>query len=201
MKITFPSLASLLLACWASGAGMLAQEAPASPAAVSEQKSPTAEETLRAAIGALERYETIVAKLRQRSSLFGKDLVGSGSYVQGPARYNLVRLELSLQVDDRQSTLLQVCDGKQLWTHRDLWGETKLACLDAQRVLAALQKNEAAHQRASVEGLALGGLPRVMRELERSFQFDDVLDSKLGSMPVRVLIGKWRVDRLKTMLP
>jgi hypothetical protein len=195
MKTTFPSLASLLLAFLTIGAG--GQDQPAG----NPPPSPTAEETLQAAIREIDRYESIVAKVRQRAALLGKELVGSGTYVQGPVRYNLVRLELSLRVDDKQTTLLQICDGKQLWTHRDLWGETKLTCLDAQRVLAALQRNEAAQKRAAVEGLALGGLPRILRELQRCFQFDEVLPSKLGSLPVRVLKGHWRTDRLKTMLP
>ncbi len=112
-----------------------------------------------------------------------------------------MRLELSLQVDNHSSTLLQVCDGKQLWTHRNLWGQTKLSCLDAQRVLAAMQKHEELRQRASVSGLALGGLPRMLRELQRSFRFQEAQQSRLGTLQVRVLVGNWIPDRLALFMP
>jgi hypothetical protein len=189
MKSTFPSLASLLLACWA-GAPSFAQVA-----------APPGDEVLRAAMESVERYDSIAAKVRQRAVVLEKQIVGSGTYLQGPARYNLVRFELSLQIDNHPSTLLQVCDGKQLWTHRNLWGETKLSCLDAQRVLAAMQKNETTRQRATVGGLALGGLPRMLRELQRSFRFQEAQQSKLGSLSVRVLVGDWIPERLALLMP
>jgi hypothetical protein len=166
-----------------------------------QDQRPPADAVLRSAIEALQRYETVVAKVRQRADLLSRRIVGSGRYVQGPVRYNLVRLELSLQVEDRASALLQVCDGKQLWTHRDQWGQTKLACLDAQRILAAMQTNDAARQRAAVSGLALGGLPRMLHELERSFRFEEAQPSKLASLNVRVLVGRWHPERLALLMP
>src|SRR5688500_15070891 len=99
MKSTFPSLASLLLACWATAAPLHAQVAAV-----------PGDEALRAAIESVERYDSIAAKVRQRAVVLEKQVVGSGTYLQGPARYNLVRFELNLQVDNRPSTLLQVCD-------------------------------------------------------------------------------------------
>ncbi len=193
MKTTFPSLASLLLACCGWCASVLAQG--------SDAALPAAEEALRAAIAALDRYETVVAKVRQRSEVMEKTVSGTGTYVQGPARYNLVRLELSLQIEEHPCSLLQICDGKQLWTHRIQFGETRLTCLDAERVLAALQKNEAAANKAAIPGLALGGLPRMVRELEQCFLFTEIKDAELGTFPVRVLKGQWRTDRLKRFLP
>ena len=197
MKISFPSLASLLLACWGVCLPLLAQATP--PAAAAPR--PSGDEMLRTAIETLSRYETIVAKLRQRAELFDRQIVGTGAYLQGPARYQLVRVELNLQMDDKTSTLLQVCDGKQLWTQRNLLGQNKLTCLDAQRVLAAVQKNDAARPRLTTDGLALGGLPRLLRELERSFRFDAPHDSKLGNLPVHMLVGQWQADFLARLLP
>jgi hypothetical protein len=97
--------------------------------------------------------------------------------------------------------MLQICDGKQLWTHRDLLGNIHLSCLDAQRVLEALEKKPDGQQRGAVDGLALGGLPRVLRELVRCFRFEQMQDAKLGTTPVRVLLGQWRPERLAALLP
>lgn len=191
MKTTFPRLASLCLACWGCCAAVLAQQG----------QRPPAEAALQTAIQSLERYETVVAKLRQRTDLFGHQVAGSGRYVQGPTRYNLVRLELSLQLGDRASNVLQICDGKQLWMHRDLMGSLHLTCLDAQRVLEARARQKGANQRTAVEGLGLGGLPRLLGELLRSFRFEQMQEANLGSMPVRVVMGQWRPEKLAGLLP
>ena len=45
----------------------------------------------------------------------------------------MVRLELSIQIGDKSSSLLQVCDGKYLWTYRKLLNETTLTRIDAVR--------------------------------------------------------------------
>lgn len=200
MRITFPILASLLLACCGEATALLAQVAPSSPAAAVVPRA-AAEEALHGAIAALDRYETVTAKVRQRAEVLGKAVSGAGTYVQGPPRYNLVRLEMSLQVDDRACSLLQICDGKQLWIQRDSFGSMTLTCLDAQKVLAARQKKDTSRPTAATDGLALGGLPRVLRELDRSFQFEQLPDAKLGTLAVRVLRGQWRPDRWSRFLP
>lgn len=193
MKSILPHLLGPLLALLAPAACSWAQ----APASANQAAGP--DQVLQAAMAALQRYDTVTARLRYRASLFGESLSGTGVYAQGPVRYNLVRLQLTLQHGDATSALVQVCDGKHLWTHRELLGEQKVTRLDAERVLEALQG--AAPAAASPQALALGGLPRWLQGLALSFEFTSMQDSELGSLPMRVLRGQWRPKKLGRLLP
>ena len=104
---------------------------PASPAAVPPGQP---QAILRSAIGAIEARPSFSASVRHQVHLFDKHLFGSGSYQElRRGTVPMVRLELSIQIGDQVSSLLQVCDGKVLWTYRKLLDETTLTRIDAVR--------------------------------------------------------------------
>jgi hypothetical protein len=175
-----------------------------SPAAGADGTSAplAAEPLLQSAIAALDRYSTISASIRQRASLLDHQLVGSGHYLQGPARFNLLRLELQLQAGSSRATLLVVGDGRFLWIHRDVLATQIIYRVDADRVRQAWEKEAADRgQPRAIDALALGGLPRMLRGLSESFQFTSVEDGQLGAFPVRIVRGAWRNERLVDILP
>ncbi len=159
---------------------------------------------MRSAVESIETRTSISAKVRERIDLFGQRLVGSGAYLQqGRGAERLWRFELKLLSASYQ----QICDGKFLWIHQDLGGKSTLGKIDLARV------NDAVRHQASLAGqggttstfgpggawLGLGGLPKLMSELDRGFQFTATA-GQLDSLPVWILQGTWRNERLAELI-
>ena len=159
---------------------------------------------LQSAIRTLERRPTIKAEIRHQVNLFDKNLPGFGKYQE--QRYlgkQFSRMELVIQLTGQTSSLLQVCDGRFLWTYRKLGDEAKLTRVDVDRVMEHLGK---AHATADIgQGMlpALGGLSQVLRGLNRSFDFTTAEPGRLGKQqrPVWRLVGRWKPERLVEILP
>jgi hypothetical protein len=163
-------------------------------------QSQDAGQLLQAAIAALDGYDTISASLCQQVDVFGKRFTGSGTYVQGPARFNLLRLELKLQSGDQTSNVLQVADGKHFWTSRQVAGQWRIVKVDLQRVAEARAEATAGTTSEPI-GLGLGGLPQLLRGLAENFQFTSAQPFQLGQVPATVLTGHWRPERLVPQMP
>ena len=166
----------------------------------------TPQQRLALAIWALQARRAVSAKIRHKIDLFDKQLIGSGNYLeQRQEPISLLKLELKIQLDSRTSSLVQVCDGRYLWTYRRLLGDGSLARLDAVRATEALQEAEKAG-RGEVEMLpGLGGLPQLLRGLHASFDFisaeKSTLNSKSGQVAVWRLQGRWKARQLARLLP
>lgn len=167
--------------------------------------TPRPQTLLATAVRTLERRTSIAAKIRQEVNLFGKHLVGSGSYLEQRAGGKLrMRLELTLQVGDQTSSLVQVCDGKYLWTHRQLLGNTDLSRIDVSRAREAQARAEKMPGKGGTGMLpGMGGLPKLLRALHASFDFTDAQQGRWGKRKRLVwrLRGRWKTDRLVEILP
>jgi len=221
---------------------------------------PQAQQILQTAVRTLESRDGVSARIRQQVDLFGKQLVGSGVYLQqrvgsdqsppvqtafplaplagrpggadvrpaeeasplaplagrgtqrvpgGEGSWDglLIRLELRIQVGDQQSSLLQVLSpptpaGHYLWTYRRLPDEERLSRVDLVRAAEALEKAQHAPG-LGTEGIlsGLGGLPRLLRGLEATFDFNSAEPGTFGRLPVWRLQGRWKPDRLAKILP
>jgi hypothetical protein len=135
--------------------------------------------------------------------MFGQQLVGSGLYLQQRSpRGLLLRLELKLDVGGRLSSLEQVCDGRFLWIRRELAGGETLGRVDLDQIRAAI--GPAGRQTwtdANTNWLALGGLPRLMSTLTENFAFDAPQPNRIASTPVWTVEGRWKRERLASLLP
>lgn len=163
------------------------------------------EALLIAAVQTLERRDSIYAVIRQEVNLFGRHLVGSGSYLeQREGGKHRMRLELTLQIGDRTSSLVQVCDGDYLWTHRQLLGKAELSRIDVSRASEALARAEKMPGKGGMGILpGLGGLPKILRGLHASFDFTHAQQGRWGKRKRLVwrLRGQWKADRLLKILP
>jgi len=163
------------------------------------------QDILADAIELLERRTAVSAKIRQKVDSFGKQLTGFGSYREQRFGANrLVRLELKLDLGGQTSSYLQVCDGRYLWTHRKLLDDGKLSRLDVARAKEGLDQAERAGGSGRPDILpGLGGLPKLLRGLHRSFLFTSAEAGHLGKeeRPVWRLVGSWTEDRLVELLP
>ena len=166
---------------------------------------------LARSIESLAQYNSLAAKIRQRVELFDQQLVGTGSYFQGPVDSYLLRWELKLRVADQVSSLQQVCDGRTLWIQRQLTDKSTLERVDIKRLRAAQQNgNPSAAQPesagtsgapAAAPTLGSGGLSRLLRHMERSFRFTSIQPVQLGKTPMHALQGEWHPDHLIRWLP
>ncbi|MGA2619253.1 MAG: hypothetical protein ABSF26_16720 [Thermoguttaceae bacterium] len=159
---------------------------------------------LQAAIRAAESRRCVSARIRQQGELFGYGLLGSGRYLEARGTaIPLLRLELRIQVGDQTSSLVQVCDGQALWSYRKLPDGQKLSRVDAVRASAELAKLPPPAGRpggpATLPGL--GGLSRLLRGLDATFQFTVAERGQLAGLPVWKLEGGWKPGYLVNFLP
>ena len=155
---------------------------------------------------AMNGHLSVEAKLRQKVQLFGEPLVGSGKYAQqGRGTEMLVRLELQMQVAGQVGSLLEVGDGRYLWRDQQMPSGRRVSRIDLRQVFAHLAQQQAENpgNRLAVplgQHLALGGLPRLLAVLADNFEFVAPAESHIGGVPVYVLRGVWRPDRLAVVL-
>jgi hypothetical protein len=204
MKYRLPILTAVWMGMAAAPALLVSQ--PPGPAAGAEKTAPVSPpgEVLMAQVAdRLDRYKSISAKMRYRSELFGQRIIGNGEYRQGASSGDLVRWDSKLQVGSSLLSLQQIGDGQYLWTYRQQEKTSTLSRIDVQRVLDA----ERARPQSVPGGMqnlglgAIGGLPRLLRRLDRSFRFTSLTESKVGKLPVYVLRGGWEPAMLVQMLP
>jgi len=158
---------------------------------------PEPDDLFREAIVMLSRRQSIVAKVRHRAELYGRDVIGDGKYAQGPASSRLVRYELGLHVGDRNVHLLEINDGRHLWRRLQFKAEPDVERIDIDRVLAASQKHRMHVGADASMLLALGGVGKLLTMLDRDFDFAEMLPvGSLDSLPVYGLVGRWRPDAL-----
>lgn len=193
------------------------RQAPAAGEATPEYRSSTPDEypseaaqaVLERAILTLENYPLACVKARQRGGLFGQKPIGSGVYEQQLSQNKLLfRMELKLQMGKEPSSLVHVCDERReqsyLWMYRKLPHEdATISRIDVQRVIGALE--ETGNMGIIMEvgrWPGLGGLPRLLRGLHASFDFDSLEETQLpGQFPVWRMKGHWKPDKLAVLLP
>ena len=174
--------------------------APARPTSTTLAASP-GETLMKTAAAEMDLHQSVSAKLRQQIDLFRHQLVGSGTYQQrGRGDAMLLRMELKIQVADRVSSLLQVCDGHSFWVHQDLFDGPTLGRINLDRVRAARQVQPATSEPPGIWP-ALGGLPKLLRNLDDSFFFTTVSETRLDRVPVWSMQGSWEREKLIDMLP
>jgi hypothetical protein len=199
-------LAAGLLVCGSARAQVLAP-----PAANGDVERPQIEEPaaktmspgalVERAASQMSQHLSVVAKVRQRGNLYGRELIGSGDYAQGPNRSRLLRYEIRMKVGAQIVHSLQVCDDRYLWISRQLEDEPIIQRVEVDRILAAYERQAAAQPAPGDVGrmqqaLAVGGLGHLLASLRKDFQFHGVAASKLGDLPVQVVTGAWKGEAL-----
>jgi hypothetical protein len=156
---------------------------------------------LQAAGESLARLSNFAAKIRVQSELYGESLQGNGHYLQGDPRQQQLRYELKMQLQNHISSLLQVSDGDYLWIHETVFNGTTLRRVDLRRFWEAARSQTLPAGPKLLVGLAWGGLPRVLRDFDRSFQFRFVTASNVGTAPTWLLEGSWKPAELVHVFP
>lgn len=165
---------------------------------------PAADRLFNQAIWVMEHRLSVAARIRHRVDLFGKQIAGRGTYLeQSPGREGRLRLELTIQLDTGlDSSLLQVGDGRYLWTYRRMLDKSTLSRIDLVRVGEALEKaGRTPSPGKPGQWLGLGGLPRLLRALHDGFDFYQVERSQIGDLSTWTLHGRWKPAMLARVFP
>ncbi len=183
---------------------------------------PTAgDQLIRDARIQLERRASVSARVRQQASLRNRRFRGVGGYwQQGGSDELLVRLEL--QIVGEESSLLQVCTGRFLWTDARLPTGRSITRLDLRKL-----RNEATRASDNFDelesgptswpqpppalSLRYGGLSSLLSTLGDSFAFsapqsmrwtpNPPLEGMPESIPVFAVVGQWKPAPLAAIEP
>ena len=216
MKYTLPILTVvvLLAAGWAGwrvrqrDEGAVSNPAAAVPmpqtpttAAAAMAGSGSATDVLHASIRMIEACTSLHCRVRHQVNLYGQQIKGSGEYVQGASRRHQFRLELKLHSGEESATLLQVCDGRSMWTYRQLGDRPSLGHVDLRRVQDELGEEDIQATWYPWRDLGgIGGLPHLLRGLDETFRFTSSVPGTLDGSPVWILKGRWRAAPLRRLL-
>jgi hypothetical protein len=213
MKSILPGLSALI---WAMTAAVVIADDARPPAT----DAPAGDQLLTQVIAQLERRDNVVAHLRHQMSMDGRQLAGVGGYWQQGSGEDL-RVRLELQVTGAQETsLLQVSNGRFLWSDLKLPTGRSITRLDLRQLrsdslqaateLAAIQPGQATWSPVRPELTAYaGGLSALLASFAESFTFlppqamrlklDPPLVSESVSLPVFATVGCWKPARLTEM--
>jgi len=204
---SLPSLACLFALLFAAQAHAqtplpLRNPAPSRPVAAAPRVDLNSGQALaHRAVAMVEEQASIRANLRYKVDLIGHQLSGSGIYLQqGRGAQRMFRMEMKTQTTPQVSTLLQVCDGNNLWTHQALGTLTTLTRVDMVRLGRARPKSEQTISAPSLT-LELGGLPKLFTSVDAAFEFAQPTESRLDDVRMLKLVGRWRAARLAAYLP
>ncbi|MGA2033308.1 MAG: hypothetical protein ABSG68_13705 [Thermoguttaceae bacterium] len=160
---------------------------------------------LPAAIRALEGRASFSARLSAQIELFQQRLEGTGSYLEqheGPIP--LICMELQVGIGGQVTHLRQMCDGHFLWVHHKLLDDNTatLTQIDVRELVERIQQADPGRRPQAMALLAgLGGLSKLLRNVDDSFEFTTVQSGKLEQLPVWKLEGGWKRWRLLALLP
>jgi hypothetical protein len=158
-----------------------------------------ATDVLDGAIRQFQSFDSVAASINLEINLMDYDLIGSGMYLeQDPAHSHHVRLELNVHRGDLTFTMLQVCDGRYLWSYRDHGLGPEVTRINVEKISQA---------RSERDGRPfwpddLTGMASYLRRLLDAFEFGPVESSRSPQgLSLWRLHGRWKPSYLATMLP
>ncbi len=149
----------------------------------------------------LGRVDSISARLRQRTRVGGRVLIGTGRYLQqGRGVDQRFRFEMVLEADSERFELLELADGLSLWQYQRQGEQPpRLKRADIARVRSRLDEFDLAAD--AVATPYLGGLQRSLAEIRQWFRFTSAEAGTLEGLAVWQVEGRWSPDLLAAILP
>lgn len=180
------------------------------------ESDPAALAVLKQAREGLEDYRPIRADLTETIAMAGRKIKAKGKYFEGKD-YKL-RLEFSLSIGDTKNSmrgsLLQVCDGRVLWTELTVGKKNskqggqirkkpriRITRRDVREILAATEENGVIEPHVLEAELGLGGLQALLASFEKKMVFGPVKQEKIGDVSFVVIQGAWNEEFLNAFQP
>lgn len=134
-------------------------------------------------------YKSIQAKLTETVAMGERRFRMSGTYVQGTELK--IRLEYDVQVGGTAGRLLEVCDGRRLWTHQTIGTEQRVTSRDVRQILDAAAQQGSTQDDLLTAELGLGGIGGLLASVQNAVQFDKQWEQDFDGVPFVVIDGTW----------
>ena len=173
---------------------------------------PAGEQLLLTALAKLEQRGSMTARIRHQAHFGNREFFGQGTYrQQGRGENRKVKWLLESQRDGLAATLLQVSDGRYLWTDRRLPSGRRIDRVDLWQLrrkfgTAVPNRQQLAPGQASWAPIhpdlstSFGGVAMLLGSLRDCFDFTAPQLFSMGATPVYAVIGRWRPDVLADLM-
>lgn len=180
------------------GGGRSAESSPAPNAPGSTLPANTdgldPEVVVRRAIWQAVWGEPVASRVRQRISMFGKELVGVGSYCHAGKGSNKLKWQMRFAAADAVTNYLQISDGRLLWTSQQVDEKIDVNRVDLDPIrerIGAVRESDLSNPLLAME-LAVGGQAELLRSLYHRYDWESAVPTKLDQQPVWLLTGEIR---------
>ena len=132
------------------------------------------------------------ADIEHTVSLGNQQFRATGRYLNSGSK---LRLEYSVKPDQgADGSLIEVCDGKVLWSLMTLGGTKRVTHRDVQQIkaAAAAASEKSVSDAVLTAELGLGGLSSLFASLERTMTFDAMKQDEVEGRSRTVVQGQWK---------
>ena len=142
----------------------------------------------------LQARSSIKAEIEQTASIGTQQFQVSGQYLSSGQK---LRLEYTIRPDQGVAgSLLEVCDGKDLWSLITVAGTKRVTHRDVQLIKSAVTANRNVPDVVLTAELGLGGLTALLASLERTMIFDAMKEESIEDGSLTVVQGRWKPEIL-----
>ncbi len=152
------------------------------------------EAVVRRAIWQAVWGEPIASRVRQKISMFGKELVGVGSYCHAGKGTSKLKWQMRFASAEAVTNYLQISDGRLLWTSQQVDERIEVNRVDLDPIrerIGAVRESDLSNPLLAME-LAVGGQAELLRSLYHRYDWESAVPAKLDQQPVWLLTGEIR---------
>lgn len=185
-----------------------------------EAAKTSADQVMSDALKGLANYSSIKADLHEAVTMGTRRFTATGSYLQGPN--NQLRLSLEIQpieetaaptngksptakkTDEpkgKKNGVVQVSDGRILWTEWILAGKSRVERRDIQEITKALEGSDRWTPQQLVSDMGLGGVPALLTSMKKRMVFNGVREEQIDGKPFVVVQGRWSDAQIQLFRP
>ncbi len=137
----------------------------------------------------LKRHPSVKADIEHSVSIGNQQFRATGRYLHQGSK---LRVEYLVKPDQgADGSLVEVCDGKELWTLMILGGTKRVTHRDVQQIQAAAALKNLPEADVSAE-MGMGGLPALFASLERTMTFEAMKQVEDEGRPRTIVQGQWK---------
>jgi len=141
---------------------------------------------------ALKSHPSVRADIEQTVTIGSQPFRATGRYMTSGSK---LRLEYLIKPNEgADGSLIEVCDGKQLWSQVTLNGVKRVTHRDVEQIKAAVASTKNISDAVVSAELGLGGLTALLASLERTMIFEAMKEGIGEGQKQTVIQGQWKVD-------
>ena len=141
---------------------------------------------------ALKSHPSVRADIEQTVTIGSQPFRATGRYLTSGSK---LRLEYLIKPNEgADGSLIEVCDGKQLWSQVTLNGVKRVTHRDVEQIKAAVASTKNISDAVVTAELGLGGLTALLASLERTMIFEAMKAGTGEGQTQTVIQGQWKAD-------